>query len=131
MLKTTRPKVYDPNLRTQGMGKEDILGFQVAVDDLLAVKKNQGTEELLGKPADELQRKPSEIVCLDEFIKVHTEELSRYAKVASEIKALSEVDHAMPPMRILISCIQPLFRRSVESICAYPFLKPLENIYLN
>lgn len=83
------------------MSKQDVLGLQIAVNHPLALKKNQRTEHLLAEATDEMRRKALKLVSLDKFVQVHTKELGRYAKVATEIEALREVDHAVLVVGIL------------------------------
>ena len=40
-------------------------------------------------------------MCLDELVQVHTEKLSRDAKMAAEVEALHEVDHAVLVIGVL------------------------------
>lgn len=71
ILHAAGAKVDDLDLRASGMGEEDVLGLQVAVDDFVAFEKHQTTEKLFGKASDELQREASKFVAFDEFIEIH------------------------------------------------------------
>lgn len=39
---------------------------------------------------------------LDELVQVHAEQLSRYAKMSTEVEALREINHAVLVVRILM-----------------------------
>lgn len=59
------------------------------------MKKHKCTKHLLGELANELHRKPFEIVRLDELVQVHTQKFARYAKMPTEVEALCESQNTM------------------------------------
>lgn len=65
------------------------------------VKEHQGAKNLLRKPSDQLKREATEIVSLNKLIQVDTQKFGGYAKMATEIKALDEVDDTMATLGIL------------------------------
>jgi hypothetical protein len=83
------------------MTQQNVLWFKIAVNYLLLLQYNQGTEDLLGEAPDDAQGESSKGMGLDEFIKIHVQKFRRYTKMATEVKALGKVYHAMPVVRIL------------------------------
>ena len=70
-LKAARPKVDDPDFRSHRMDHENVLRFQIAMNDLLGTKKDQAAQYLLRETTNKLQRKALEVMGLDEFVEVH------------------------------------------------------------
>ena len=83
------------------MAKQNIFGFQIAVNDLVLFEQVEGAEHLFGEASDEFDREPAEGIRLDELIKVHIEKLSGYAKMTTEVEAMCEVNHAMLVLGVL------------------------------
>ena len=104
MLKATGTKVDDLDFRMEGMRQQNVLGLQVAVNNLAALQEDQGTQHLPAESTDQTQGEAFELVGLDEFVQVHAEKFSRDAEVTAEVEALGEVDHAVLIVRILCSC---------------------------
>ena len=77
------------------MGKQNIFRFQIAMNDLVMVQQDETLKKLFSESPNELQRETSEVVCLDEFVQVHAEKVSGYAKVAAEVEALVKVNNAV------------------------------------
>lgn len=100
-FKTARAKVDDFDFGVERVTQQNVFWFKIAVNYLLLLQYNQGTEDLLREAPDDAQRESSKGVGLDEFIKIHVQKFRRYAKMATEVKALSEVHHAVPVVRIL------------------------------
>lgn len=73
VLETARTKINDFDLRMFGMRQEDVLGFQVTVNNLVAVQQDKTIEYLFGEATNKLEGETSKVVSLDEFVKVHTE----------------------------------------------------------
>jgi hypothetical protein len=94
-------KIDNLDLGVQRMRKQDVLGFQIAVNDPLSLQQNQRGEHLFAKATDESGRKALELVSLDELVQVHTKELSRDTQMATEVEALCEVDHAVLVIGVL------------------------------
>lgn len=69
--------------------------------DFVTLQEHQTAQQLLCKASDKFQRKPSEVVALDELVEVHAKKLSRDAEVTTEIEALGKVHHAVLVLRIL------------------------------
>lgn len=101
MFQAAGPEVDNLNLGASRMCKENVLGLQVAVNDLMGFQQDQTTKKLLSKAADQLERKSAEVVTLDELVEIHAQKFSRDAQMTSEIKTLCEADHAMLVLRVL------------------------------
>lgn len=71
------------------------------MNDLVLLKEQQTAEELFVESANELQRKSSEAVKLDELVKIHVQQLCRDTQMTTEVETLSEIDHAVPVLGIL------------------------------
>lgn len=69
----------------------------------VALEQAQAAQHLLGKCADKPQREAPKVVALNELVKIHAQELGRYAQVAPKIERLGKVDQAVLVMRILHS----------------------------
>jgi len=102
MLKTTGAEVDDLDFRMQRMGEEDILGLEIAMYYFVLLQEDQATQKLFGESSNDLQRKASEGVGLDELVEVHIQKFRGYAKVSSEVEALCEIDHAMFVVGVLV-----------------------------
>jgi hypothetical protein len=100
-FKTTRAKVDDFDFSVEWMTQQNILRFKIAVNYLLLLQYNQGRENLLGEAPDDAQGESSKGMSLDEFVKIHVQKLCGYTEMATEVKALGKVYHAMPVVRIL------------------------------
>lgn len=83
------------------MGEQYVLGFQIAVDDLVLVKENEAGQELLCKAPNELQGEPLEIMRFDEFVQVHPKQVGRDTQVTTKVEALIEIDHAVSIVGVL------------------------------
>lgn len=83
------------------MSKENILRLEIAMNDFVLLQQHQTAQKLLSESSNNLQRETAEGVGLDKLVEIHIEELSRDAEVATEIKALNELDHAVFVLRIL------------------------------
>ena len=55
--------------------EQDVLWFQVAVDEACFVQQAQPIQELLRKHTDECRTKTPELVLLDQLVKIDTEQL--------------------------------------------------------
>lgn len=77
------------------MRQKNILGLEIAMDDLVAFQKYEATQQLLREAPDKLHGKPFEFVCLDKLVEIHPQKLSRDAQMAAEVEALHEMNHAM------------------------------------
>lgn len=53
------------------MDHENVLRFQIAMNDFLGAKKDQAAQYLLRETTNKLQRKALEVMGLDEFVEVH------------------------------------------------------------
>jgi hypothetical protein len=58
------------------MCQKNVFGLQIAVNDTLALEKDKGAENLLGKSSNEDQWETLEVVGFDELVEVDTEQLS-------------------------------------------------------
>lgn len=83
------------------MTQQDVFWLQVTVNDLLLLQEVKRTEHLLREAPDQLETMATELVRLDELVKVHIEELGGDAKMSTEIETVREINHAMPVFRIL------------------------------
>ena len=83
------------------MSEENVLGFEIAMDDFMLLEQQEAAEELLGETTNDFQGEPTESVRLDKLIQIHVEKLSGDAEMATEVEALDEANHAMLVQRIL------------------------------
>ena len=101
VFEATRSEIDNLYLRMHRMAKQDVLRFEIAVDDFLLLQQIERAQHLLGEPPDELDRETSEGVRLDEFVEVHIEKLSRDAQMATEVEMLGHLDDVVLLVRIL------------------------------
>ena len=87
------------------MSEQDVFGFQIAMDDTLALKKNERRENLFGESLDKDKRKALEFMCFDELIEVDPKQFGGNAQVAAEVEGLREVNHAVFVLRILYDTV--------------------------
>jgi len=85
------------------MSKEDVLGFEIAVDDFVLLEEEEGVKHLLSEATDDFERKAAEGVGFDELVQIHVKELGGDAEMTSEIEGLSEADHAVSVFGVLVS----------------------------
>ncbi len=109
------------------MLEQNVLRLQIAVDNLALLEENQGAKDLLGKAANDFERKAAERMRLDEFVEVHIEQLSGYAQMPAKVEALRKVDHAVPILRVLLHSVS-LCQMECECRKSYPFAKLLQDI---
>jgi hypothetical protein len=55
--------------------EEDVLGFEIAVDEARVFEDGHGVEELRHKDLDELRRQALELVLLNELVEIGAEQL--------------------------------------------------------
>lgn len=55
--------------------QQNVFGFKIAMNKTSLVKKTQPIQELLRKNPYQSRTQPSELVLLDKFVQVHTEQL--------------------------------------------------------
>jgi hypothetical protein len=101
VFETTASKVDNLDLGLGRVCKQDVFGLQITVDDPMALEQNQRAKHLLGEASNELEREPTEVIALDELIKVHAQELSRDAQMTTEVETLREVDQRVFLLRVL------------------------------
>lgn len=53
------------------LSKQDVFGFEVAVNDVVFSKVVKGDKDLDGEPLDEVEGEALKVVHLDELVKVH------------------------------------------------------------
>lgn len=111
VLKATGTEINDLDLRVHRVSKKDIFWFEIAVDDLVHLKKKQTAQNLFREPPNEFQGEALEAIKFNELVKVHIKKFSREAKMATEVETLREVDHAMSVCRVLLALSVTLFRR--------------------
>ena len=74
------------------MIEQDILGFQVAMDDVLVFVEFEGVQDLNGEAADEAHADPSELGVFDEFVKVDAQKLEDEADVRAKNEVIFDLD---------------------------------------
>lgn len=104
VFEATGSKINDLDLGVQRMRKQDVLRFQIAMNDPLSLQQNQRGQHLFAKATDESGGEALELVSLDELVQVHTKELSGDTQMATEVEALCEVDHAVLVIGVLHWC---------------------------
>ena len=73
------------------MLEQDILRFEVAVDDAMLVEEDEALEDLDADLADEVQGQPVELVHLQQFVEVYVQQLEHQARVPAEEEAVFEL----------------------------------------
>lgn len=71
IFKTTGAEVDDLNLRVHGMGEENVLGLEVAVNDFVLLEHYQAAQELFGKTPNDFKAEAAELVGFDELVQIH------------------------------------------------------------
>jgi hypothetical protein len=61
--------------------QQDILWFQIAMNEPRLVQETKGVQKLLSKHPDKSRAQPSELVLLDELVQIHTEQLEDETKM--------------------------------------------------
>lgn len=102
IFKTAGTEINDLDLRMHWMSKQYVLRLEIAVDDLVTVKKYEAGQELLRKAPNQLQRETLKVVRFDEFVQIHAQQVGGDTQVTSKVEALVEIDHAVSVVRILL-----------------------------
>jgi hypothetical protein len=76
---TTIVDDFDPRLVR--LFEQNVLRLQVAMNDPVLSLVFQSLQDLNGKPSNQPDRHPSELIVLNELIKVYAEKLERYDKM--------------------------------------------------
>lgn len=71
IFKTAGTEVDDLDLRVHGMGEENVLWLEIAVNDFVLLEHYQATQELFGKTPNDFKAEAAELVGLDELVQVH------------------------------------------------------------
>lgn len=90
-LDPTPPKLFE----------ENVLGFEVAVNDSVSVEGLQAQENGMGKLSHQSQAKALELVLLDELVQVDAEQFKRETDVVSEGEVVQQVDYVVRVLSIL------------------------------
>jgi hypothetical protein len=61
--------------------QQDILWFQIAMNEPRLVQETKGVQKLLSKHPHKSRTQPSELVLLDELVQIHTEQLEDETKM--------------------------------------------------
>lgn len=77
------------------MSQKDVFGLEIAMNDFMTIQKNETAQQLLGEASNDFQRETTEVVSLDELVKIHVQEICRNAKVTTEVKALIEIHNTV------------------------------------
>jgi hypothetical protein len=83
---TRAAKVNDPDVSFTRFAKQDILGFQVAVNDVLLLQQEQASHHLAGKATDQREGESLEIVCTNELVEVDRQAWRDDAKMRAEVE---------------------------------------------
>lgn len=83
------------------MRQKDILGLQIAVNDLVLFEQHQRAEKLSGHAPDNVQRESTERIRLDPFVEIGVEKLGRDAKMVAKVEALHKANYIVLPLGIL------------------------------
>ena len=84
VLEAARAEVNELDAALVGTLQQDVLGLQVAVNDLLLPQKLERLQDLNSESTDERERDALEVVVLNEFVQVDREQLKRYHQVLAE-----------------------------------------------
>ncbi len=103
MLVAARAEVDDLDAAAALLLEQNILRFQVAVDDLHLGQGLQALQYRVGELADELQREAGELVLLDELVEIHAQELERDAYVIAEGEGLDHVYDVQGVLLVLLA----------------------------
>lgn len=90
-----QPSVRAESAKGHARLEKDVLGLEVAVDDLGLLEDSEGVEELGGEDAHEARAEPAERVLLDEFVEVVREELKDEAEVRVVDEGVLESEHVV------------------------------------
>ena len=82
--------------------EEDVLRFQVAVDNPVAVEHVEALEDGVAELTHEGRAETLELVPLDELVEVHAEELKGEADVVPEREVVDEVDDVVRAVGVLL-----------------------------
>ena len=97
-----RSKVDDLDAAALGVPQQDVLGLQIAVDDvdLRLREEGQSLEDLLGEFADEVEGNAAELCILQELVQIERQHLKDQALMTSVDKVRQETDAAVlvPPV---------------------------------
>lgn len=91
--------------------EEDVLWFEIAVDDLGLLQYRQRVEKLSGEDADETRTESSERVLLDELIQVVGEELKDEAEMRVVDEGVLESQHVV--LVVLVPLVVDLYATSL------------------
>ncbi len=113
------------------MAQEDVFRLQIAVNHLMLLQEIQRAQELLSEAPDKLQREASERIRLDEFIEIHVEQLGRDAEMSTEVETLSEVDHTVFVLGILVTILARWSLIHTQASSTHPVAKLLQDVNLH
>ena len=65
------------------------------MDDSMRPHELQGRQHLHREPPDKRRRESAEVVCLDQFVQIDTEQFSDDAEMTSEVEMIRHADHVM------------------------------------
>ena len=95
--------------RLQVKQTETYFGLEVAVHDAMVAHESQRLQHLAREAADQTSRETMEVVGLDEFVEVDTQQLHRDTQVPTEVEVFCHFDNVMLLIRVLrTSSARPL-----------------------
>jgi hypothetical protein len=104
VLEATASKINNLDLRVHWVSQQDIFGLEIAMYDALAFQQTKGAKHLFREAPDKRKREALEFIGFYKFVQVHAEEFSGDAQMATEVKTLREVDHAVFVFWVLVLC---------------------------
>lgn len=82
--------------------EQNVLWFEVAVDDAVLLQRFQTLEDGVGELPDQREAEALELVLLDELVEVHAEQLEGHADVVAEGEVLQHVDDVHARVLVLL-----------------------------
>ena len=117
-----------------GPFEQDVLRFEVAVDDFMPTQVAQADEDLLREAADETQGEALEVIVLDKLVQVEAQKLEADAQVATKVERLAHVHHVGALVLVLrtgetedriIGALSSQRRSTTDNPVVWPKTKPL------
>lgn len=100
--------------------KQDVLWFQVTVDDPVSVQGVQALQDGVSELPDQKQAEALELVALDKLVQVHAQQLKGHADVVPEGEVFQHVHHVHGAVTVLLAQVLQdadfLLRLPVEAL---------------
>lgn len=83
--------------------QKDVLRFQVAVNQMSLVQKTQRIQKLLREDTDERSAQASELILLDQLVKVDTEKLKGETQMLTMNESILETEEVMVIVLVVLA----------------------------